>query len=66
MIRNNTEFQATQERILLFERILEEARRTCSPSNYSGMAEGYLLEIDRLQAHIRAYLSHAADPREAA
>jgi len=66
MIRNNSEFHATQERILLFERILAEARRTYSPANYAAMAEGYLLEIDRLQAHIRAYLSHAADPIGAA
>jgi len=66
MIRNDTELQATQERILLFERILTEARRTYLPSNYAAMAEGYLLEIDKLQADIRAYLSRVADPIEAA
>jgi len=66
MIRNDAELQATQERILLFERILAEARRTYSPSNYAAMAEGYLLEIDKLQATIRAYLSRVPDPIEAA
>jgi hypothetical protein len=30
MIRNDSELHATQERILLFERILAEARRTYS------------------------------------
>ena len=66
MIRNDTELQATQERILLFERILAEARRTYSRSNYAALAEGYLLEIDKLQADIRAYLSCVAEPIEAA
>jgi hypothetical protein len=66
MIRNDAELQATQERILLFERILAEARRTYSPSNYPAMAEGYLLEIDKLQAEIRAYLSYVPDPIERA
>jgi hypothetical protein len=66
MIRNDSELQATQERILLFERILAEARRTYSPSNYAAMAEGYLLEIDNLQADVRACLSCVPDPIETA
>jgi len=66
MIRNDTELQAAQERILLFERILAEARRTYSRSNYKSMAEGYLMEIDKLQAKIREYLSHVAEPIETA
>ena len=66
MIRNDTELQATQERIPLFERILAEARRTYSRSNYAAMAEDYLLEIDKLQADICAYLSCVAEPIEAA
>ena len=66
MIRNDAEPQATQERILLFERILAEARRTYSQSNYAAMAEGYLLEIDKLQADIRVCLSYVPDPIETA
>jgi hypothetical protein len=62
MIRNDADLQATQERILLFERILAEARRTYSVSNYAAMAEGYWLVIDKLQADIRAYLSCVPDP----
>ena len=58
--------QLTQERILLFEHILAEARRTYSPSNDAAMAEGYLLEIDKLQADLRAYLSCIPDPIETA
>jgi hypothetical protein len=66
MIQNDTELQTAQERILLFERILAEARRTYSPSNYQAMAEGYLMEIDRLQAEIREYLSRLPEHVEAA
>jgi len=39
---------------------------TYSPSNDAAMAEGYLLEIDKLQADIRAYLSCVPDPIETA
>jgi hypothetical protein len=52
IIRNDAELHATQERILLFERILAEARRTYSLSIYAAMAEGYWLVIDKLQADI--------------
>ena len=55
MIRNDAELHATQERILLFERILAEARRMYSLSSYAAMAEGYWLVIDELQADIRTY-----------
>jgi len=66
MIRNNIELQAAQERILLFERALAEARETYSPSNYKAMAEGYLMEIEKLQAEIRQYLGRTPEPVEAA
>jgi hypothetical protein len=66
MIRNDTELQAAQERILLFERILAEARRTYTPSTYQAMAEGYLMEIEKLQAEIREYLSRTPEPIEVA
>jgi hypothetical protein len=55
-----------QERILLFERILAEARRTYSSSNYKAMAESYLVDIDRMRAEIREYLSFAIEQAEAA
>lgn len=66
MIQNDNELQATQERILLFERILAEARKTYSASNYQAMAEGYLSEIDRLRAEIRDYLSRTPEQMAAA
>ena len=66
MIQNDSELQATQERILLFERILAEARKTYSASNYQAMSEGYLSEIDRLRAEIRDYLSRTPEQVAAA
>jgi D-serine dehydratase len=66
MIQNDTELQAAQERILRFERFLAEARTTESPSNYIAMAEGYLCEIQKMQAEIREYLSCVPERVEAA
>ena len=66
MIHNDNEFVARKERILLFERILAEARKTYSPTNYQAMAEGYLVAIEQMQAEIRAYLSTAILQAEAA
>lgn len=57
MIQNDAELQATQERIKLFERTLAEARKNYPSSNYNSMAEGYLIEIDKMQSEIREYLS---------
>lgn len=66
MIKNDTELHATQERILLFERTLAEARKTYSASNYEAMAEGYLTEIDRMRSEIREYLAGVPGRIEAA
>ena len=65
MIQNDSELQATQERILRFERYLCEARKTTAPANYQAMAEGYLQEIDNMCAEIREYLSQAPEGVEA-
>jgi hypothetical protein len=66
MIQNDKELYAMQERILMFERVLAEARKTYSTSNYKAMAEGYLKEIDRMRAEIREYLSCTQEQAEAA
>ena len=65
MIQNDIELQAAQERLLLFERLLAEARRTYSRANYAAMSESYLLEIEKMQAEIRAYLSCQPESIEA-
>lgn len=66
MISNDNEFHAVQERIVLFERTLAEARKTYSRSNYEAMSEGYLLEIDRMRSEVRDYLTGIPSQTEAA
>ena len=66
MIQNDTELRGAQDRIRLFERVLAEARRTYAPSDYQAMAEGYFMEIDKLQAEIREYLRRQPEHIEAA
>lgn len=66
MIEDDAAFQVAQGRVLLFERVLAEAHRSYSPSNYKAMAEGYLAEIDKIQAEIREYLGRLPEPIEAA
>ena len=66
MIQYDLELKALQERILLFERVLAEARKNYSPQNYRAMAEGYLFEIDQMQAEIRSYLNQLPEHAEAA
>jgi D-serine dehydratase len=66
MIHHDTELQVTQERIQRFERFLAEARKTSSPAIYHALAEEYLMEIEKMQAEIREYLSRLPEPVEAA
>jgi hypothetical protein len=65
MIHDDKEVGLIQERMVLFERTLAEARKNYSASNYRAMADGYLSEIDRLHAEIREYSSTVANPGEA-
>jgi hypothetical protein len=66
MINSDNEFHAVQERIVLFERTLAEARKTYSRSNYEAMSEGYLSEIDRMRSEVRDYLTGIPSQTEAA
>jgi hypothetical protein len=64
MIANDVELQAAQEHVLRCERIIAAARRTYTPEAYDAMANGYLVEIERVNAEILEYLKHA--PSDAA
>lgn len=66
VIHCDTDLHSTQQRVLLFERTLAEARQTYSRSNYEAMAEGYLSEIDKMRAEIRDYLTRIPGHTEAA
>ena len=66
MIQNDTQLEATQERILYFQRLLTHARKVESEANYRGLSSGYLAEIDKMQNEIRDYLSHLPQQIKAA
>jgi hypothetical protein len=59
MIANDVELQAAQAYVWRFERILAAARKTYTPEAYEAMASGYLVEIERVNAEILEYLTHA-------
>jgi hypothetical protein len=57
MIRNDTELQATQERVRYFQQQVEKLRQVeTNPVNYRLSAGGFLTEIDRMNLEIREYL----------
>lgn len=57
MLRNDTELQATQERIRYFQEQAEKLRQVeTNPANYRLSAGGFLTEIDRMNLEIREYL----------
>jgi hypothetical protein len=65
MMQNDAALQAAQEYVLRFERILAAARKTYTPEAYEAMASSYLVEIERVNAEMLAYLQHAF-PQEVA
>jgi len=56
MIRNDKELAVTRERVALFERMLEELRKTARPKEWPELSSGYRLEIERMQREILDYL----------
>jgi hypothetical protein len=63
MIHNDQEFQATQERIVYFQRVLAQLRVTATPEEFPLVASGYRAEIVRMQDEVLAYLTrHASEP----
>jgi hypothetical protein len=56
MIRNDQELAVTRERLAMFERMLEELRKTARPEEWPGLSSGYRVEIERMQREILDYL----------
>jgi hypothetical protein len=57
MILNDTELQATQERIARFQQQLAHLRKVeTNPSVFRLSSSGFLAEIDRMQLEVREYL----------
>lgn len=70
MIANDTELQATQERIAFFYRILANMRvQARSAEEYRLYSNSYLVELEQMHTEVLEYLRHhagAAIPAEAA
>ena len=58
MIHNDNELAVTRERVAMFERMLEELRKTARPEEWRELSSGYRLEIERMQREILDYLVH--------
>jgi hypothetical protein len=56
MIRNDKELAVTRERVAIFERMLEELRKTARREEWQELSSGYRLEIERMQRDILDYL----------
>jgi len=56
MIRNDRELAVTRERVAIFERMLEELRKTARPEEWQDLSSGYRLEIERMQREILDYV----------
>lgn len=59
MIRTDQELAATRERVAIFERMLEELRRTARPEEWPALSSGYRAEIEQMQSEILDYLVQA-------
>ena len=59
MIRNDEELAVTRERVAMFERMLEELRKTARPEEWTELSSGYRVEIERMQRDILDYLVQA-------
>lgn len=60
MIQNDVELKCTQERIAYFANLVAQFRTSVPPENFPAMSEGYLAEIERMNAEVLEYLRHHA------
>ena len=57
MIANDVELAVTRERVVTFERMLEDLRKSARPEDWPYLSSGYLVEIERMQREILDYLA---------
>lgn len=57
MIQNDHELAVTQQRLHQFQQLLLQLRQQERAENYALMAPAYLLELDKMNEDIRAYLA---------
>jgi hypothetical protein len=61
MVDNDTGLMAAQARVQVIQAMLAHARRTLTPDSFHDQSKGWLLEWQRLEAEMRAYLSTPLD-----
>jgi hypothetical protein len=57
VIQNDHELAVTQQRLQQFQTLLLQLRQHERAENYALMATAYLLELDKMNEEIRAYLA---------
>jgi len=57
VIANDSELMAAQTRVQVIQGILAHGRRTLTSESFQAQSKGWLLEWERLDKEIRAYLS---------
>ncbi len=69
VVANDTELQATQNRIAQFQSWVAQFRQTTTPTEFKQMAGAFLAEIEKMHAEKMEYLRHHSSrvvPAEAA
>jgi hypothetical protein len=59
MIQNDAQLEAAQKAVWNLQRVLMAARKVHNPAEYRAMSEPILLELQRREQEILAYLSRS-------
>jgi hypothetical protein len=60
LINDEKELKTTQQRIVRFQRWLAQMRQTARAGEFEAAADGYRLEVERMQAEVLDYLLRPA------
>ena len=66
MIQNEKEYEASQQRISYFQRLLLQLRVTADLEEFPAVASGYRVEIERMQKEVLEYLTRHVSETPAA
>jgi len=60
MIATDTELEATQQRIVYFQRLLSQMRVAARPDEFPAMAGAYVAEVEKMHREVMDYLTRHA------
>ncbi len=60
MIEGEQEYNAINERIAYFQRLLAHLRVNATPQEFPALSSGYRFELEQMQREVVDYLSHHA------